>query len=92
MARRKCPKCNTSNRGDAIYCRHCGEKLINLNQQNTSNTSNGEKDALIEISGRVIASVLFMFGIIVAFLGAPVGLVLSVFGILIAFMLNRIYA
>lgn len=91
MAKRKCPKCNTSNRGDATYCRHCGEKLSSLNQQSASNTSKDEEGCLSTLFTGVaiiVSWILIGGGIVCVFSGMAEGLWLSGIGIIILVILN----
>lgn len=87
MAKKKCPKCNTSNSGDATFCRHCGEKLMNQNQQNASIASNDE-DGCLSVFFIVISWILIGGGIGCVFSGMIDGLWLSGIGILILVVLN----
>ena len=67
MARRKCPKCNTSNRGDATFCRHCGESLpVEWKSSSSHSSSNGAKIFLgiLYVCGIIGAIALFFTGTI----------------------------
>lgn len=62
MVRRKCPKCNTSNRGDATFCRHCGENLP-VEWEKVTNTKSTQSHSSSE-GAKIFFGILYGCGII----------------------------
>lgn len=95
MARRTCSKCNTSNSDDALFCRHCGEKLLFQNHQSANNASNwNEKGCLMVGFLSVLgpfAAFVFILGGICALLGGEVvaGSVMIIIGSFIVVIINK---
>ena len=62
MAKKKCPKCNTSNSSDATFCRHCGESLL-VEWNKATNTSSSSSHRSSE-GAKIFFGILYVCGII----------------------------